>query len=197
MDTCAYCNAKPIYRAHESGIHLCPVHAWLAVTGPRKEIPRPPLTIRSATPDDRSRIAEIAERFGGKSEIECFGPAVQIEALPAYVACEEDLIVGAVSYTPQQDTVSLVMLDVLPGWQGRGAARALIGAVIQEAQAAGAKRILIATSNDDLPSLGLYQRLGFAITGVLAGKLAECRGSVNLGFDGIPQRDVIQLELRL
>jgi len=197
MDSCAYCDAKPIYRDRESGAYLCPVHAWLEVTGPRGKIPRPPLTIRPATPADRPQVAALADYFWGEVEIECFGCTYQVDMLPAYTACDGDEIVGVASYAREGDTFNLVMLNVLPRWQGRGAAGRLITAVIQEAQAEGAERVVVATTNDDLPALGLYQRLGFTIAGVLVGRVLEHHGEVEPGFDGIPVRDEIQLELRL
>jgi len=197
MSTCAYCDANAVYCDRESGAHLCPVHAWLGVTGPRRDAPRPPLTIRPATPEDRARIAELADYFWGEVEIECFGRAYQVDDLPAYAACDGDEIVGVAGYACEGDTFNLVMLNVLPQWQGRGAACRLVGAVVQEAQSQGAKRVIVATTNDDLPALGLYQRLGFAITGVLIGKVLEHHGGIELGFDSIPIRDEIQLEFRL
>jgi N-acetylglutamate synthase-like GNAT family acetyltransferase len=196
MDTCAYCDAKPLYRDRESGDYLCPVHAWLEVIGPRGETPQTPLTIRPATPADRPRIAELAD-YWGETEIERFDHSYQVDALPAYVACGGEETIGMACYAREGDAVNLVVLNVLPQWQGRGAARGLIAAVIQEARTADAKRIIVATTNDDLPALGLYQRLGFTITDVLVGKLAERHGDVKPGFDNIPIRDEIQLELQL
>jgi ribosomal protein S18 acetylase RimI-like enzyme len=90
-----------------------------------------------------------------------------------------------------------VMLNVLPRWQGRGAARELIAAVTDVARAEGAARVIVATTNDDLLALGLYQRLGFTITQVLVGKLLEHHGGTEPGFAGIPVRDEIRLELQL
>ena len=197
MDTCAYCDAKPLYRDRESGAYLCPVHAWLEVIGPRGETPRPPFTIRPATPADRSRIAELADYFWGETEFKCFARSYQVDALPAYVACGGEETIGMACYAREGDAVNLVMLNVLPQWQGRGAARGLIAAVIQEAQTGGANRIIVATTNDDLPALALYQRLGFTITDVLVGKLVEHHDGIEPGFDGIPIRDEIQLELQL
>jgi ribosomal protein S18 acetylase RimI-like enzyme len=89
------------------------------------------------------------------------------------------------------------MLCVLPRWQGRGAARNLIAAIVNLTRAENASRVIVSTSNDDLPALGLYQRLGFTITGILVGKILEHHGGVEHGFAGIPVRDEIQLELRL
>jgi ribosomal protein S18 acetylase RimI-like enzyme len=197
METCAYCNAKSLFRDHVSGAYLCPEHAWLEVTGPRMGAPRPPLTIRPATTDDHSQIAALVEYFRDSVEIVCCGHVDQVDALQAYVACDEDKIVGAACYTRAGDALTLVALNVLPKWQGRGVATDLITAAIQEARAQGAARVIAAVSNDDLPGLGLYQRLGFVIVGVLVGRLARPRGDVERGFDGILVRDEIQLELRL
>jgi ribosomal protein S18 acetylase RimI-like enzyme len=197
MDTCAYCDARPLFRDHVSGAYLCPEHAWLEVTGPRTGAPRPPLTIRPATLDDHSRIAALMEYFWNGVEVVRCGHAHRVDALQAYVACDEDKIVGAACYTRADDALTLVVFNVLPQWQGRGVATDLITAVIQEARAQGAERIIAAVANDDLPGLGLYQRLGFVIMGVLVGRLARPRGDVERGFDGIPVRDEIQLELRL
>jgi ribosomal protein S18 acetylase RimI-like enzyme len=197
MNSCAYCDANAIYRDRGSGVCLCPVHARLEVTGPRGGAPRPPLTIRPATPADRPRIAELAETFWGEVEVECFDRSYQVDALPATVACDGDEIVGVLSYACEGDAVNLVTLSVLPRWQGRGAARGLIAAVTEAARAEGAVRLIVATTNDDLPALGLYQRLGFVITGVLVGRLLEHHGEVEPGFGGIPVRDEVQMELRL
>ena len=197
MPTCAYCNANAIYRDRESGAYLCPVHARLEVTGPRGEPPRPPLTIRPATPADRPRIAELADYFWGEVEIECFDRSYRVDVLPAYLAYDGDEIVGVATYAREGETINLVMLDVLPQWQGRGAARGLLAAVIEVARAEGVECLTVATTNDDLPALNLYQRLGFTITNVLVGRLLEHHGGIEPGFAGIPVRDEIQMELRL
>jgi ribosomal protein S18 acetylase RimI-like enzyme len=197
MFTCAYCDANAVYRDRESGAYLCPVHAWLEVAGPRRGAPRPPLTIRPTMPDDRARVVELADYFWGEVEVECFGHTYRVDALPAYAACDGDEIVAIAGYAREGKAFNLVVLNVLPHWQGRGVASQLIAAVVQEARTEGAERLVVATTNDDLPALGLYQRLGFTITGVLVGKVLEHHGGVELGFDGIAIRDEIQLELRL
>jgi len=203
MATCAYCDANAIYHDRRNNSYLCLTHARLEVIGPRGAAPRPPLTVRPATPADRPRIVELADYFWGEIEIECFDRTYQVDALPAYVACDDDEIVGVASYAFENENgdegkaINLVMLNVLPRWQGRGAARELIAAVIDLGRAEGANRVIVDTTNDDLPALGLYQRMGFTITEVLVGKLVEHHGGVEPGFAGIPVRDEIRLELRL
>jgi ribosomal protein S18 acetylase RimI-like enzyme len=197
MDSCAYCAANALYRDRTSDTYLCLAHTRLEVTGPREGTRRPPLAIRSAVSADQARIAELADHFWGEVEVECFGRSYRVGALPATVACDGDEIVGFASYAREGDAVNLVMLNVLPRWQGRGAARALIAAVTVVARTEGAAQVIVATTNDDLPALGLYQRLGFTITEVRAGKLLEHHGGIELGFAGIPVRDEIRMELRL
>jgi len=203
MATCAYCDANAIYHDDRSNSYLCLAHARLEVTRPRGATPRPPLTVRPATPTDCPRIVELAGYFWGEVEVECFDRTHRVDELPAYVACDDDEIVGVACYTFENEnggegkTINLVMLNVLPRWQGRGAAHELIAAVINLGRAEGAKRVIVATTNDDLPVLGLYQRMGFTITEVLVGRLVEHHGGVEPGFAGIPVRDEIRLELRL
>ncbi len=197
MNSCAYCNTNALYRDRSNGAYLCLAHTRLEVVGPRGEAPRPPLTIRPSIPADHQQIAELALYFWGETEIECFGQSYQVSALPAYVACDGGEIVGAVSYARQDDVDTLITLNVLPQWQGRGVAKKLIAAVVEQARTNGTTRLITATSNDDLSALALYQRLGFTITGVLVGRLVEHHNGVEPGFGGIPVRDEIQLELRL
>ena len=197
MNTCAYCDANAFFRDRNGSDYVCPVHARLEVTGPRGKAPRAPLTIRPATSADQPRIAQLADYFWGETVVDSFDRNYQVDALPAYVACDEDEIIGVASYAREGDQTNLVLLNVLPQWQGRGAARDLIESVIEMMRAEGVKRIILSTTNDDLPALELYQRMGFVITGVAVGKLLEHHGGEEPGFAGIPVRDEIQMELKL
>jgi GNAT superfamily N-acetyltransferase len=121
-----------------------------------------------------------------------------VGALPACVACDADEIVGIASYAWEEEVaVNLVVLDVVPRWQGRGVAQWLIAMLIDIALTGGARRLAVATTNDNLPALAFYQRLGFVIANVVVGGVMECCGEVGPGFASIPIRDEIQLELCL
>jgi ribosomal protein S18 acetylase RimI-like enzyme len=79
------------------------------------------------------------------------------------VACEGAQIVGMVFFQQRDDHVYLGRLSVLPGWQGRGIARILIGAVEGRARALGAPAIQLAV-RVALPQLiATYKRHGFQI----------------------------------
>lgn len=197
---CSFCDANAQYRDRHTGEYVCLAHSRLQVSAQRGREQAEPLTVRSALSTDRDRIAELAIYFWDETEVECFGHAYDVRELPAVVACKgdrRDEIVGLASYAVEGDAVNVVMLNVLPGYQGSGAGRTLIAAVEGAARAHGATRIVVATSNDDLPALYLYQRRGFHLTGMEVGRLAKHHGGEEPGFAGIPVRDEIQLEKRL
>ena len=146
-----------------------------------------------AEPRDHADIAALAIHFWGETEVYCFDKSYDITALPAYVARVGTEVVGAVSLAVEPDRLIIVLLNVLPEFQGRGYAARLIEAAAGEALDRGLFRILVATSNDDLPALHLYQRNGFTISGVKVGEILRHHGGEEQGFAGIPVRDEVRL----
>jgi len=106
-------------------------------------------------------------------------------------------VVGALSYSEEPERVVMVMINVLPHWQGVGAGRALVESLTAEAKRKGIARLVVATTNDDIPVLTFYQRLGFRITGIKIDEVIRHHGGEITGFSGIPICDEIQLALAL
>ena len=194
MRTCMYCEENAHYRDRQSGHYLCPAHARVEIVA-LEGVPAsaPSLTLRSATRADALTIARLAEHFWGETEVECFGLGYRVDTLEAFVACDGDNLAGVLAYAVENDRLNIVMLNVLPDYQGRGAARGLLRRAHKEAIRLGLSHIVVATSNDDLPALDLYQRWGFRITRVLTGRLIEHHGDEEVGFGGVTVRDEIQL----
>lgn len=151
--------------------------------------------VRPATSADGQRIGELSVYFWDETDVECFDRKYDVLACPAFLACDGEAVVGLASYAPEPDwgALVLVLLNVLPDHQGRGGGRALLDAVRREAVRRGLGRILVVTSNDDLPALALYQRYGFRISGVIPGRVAEHHAAEEPGFAGIPVRDEIRM----
>lgn len=103
-------------------------------------------------------------------------------------------VVGFVSFCEFGDGILIVALGVIPAFQGCGVGGRLVSAVLNEARRLSKRRVLVSTSNDDLPALGFYQSLGFRICGIALNAIAEKHGGVIRGFGGIPVRDEIRLE---
>jgi len=201
---CAFCGARAQYRDRATGDYVCLVHARLAVVAAGQGVPGSPLAIRRAGAADSARIEELALYFWDETVVDCFDRQYDVMACPAFVACDGEDVVGAAVFAVEEawSALVLVMLNVLPGFQGRGGGRSLLDALRQEARQRGLDRILVVTTNDDLPALALYQRYGFRIAEIVVGRVATDHaagrdGQVLAGFAGIPVRDEIRLELRV
>jgi ribosomal protein S18 acetylase RimI-like enzyme len=196
---CAFCDGKPQYRDRHTGEYICLEHARLGVVAAVERSSAQALTIRPAEPGDYGRIRELSHYFWDETDVGCFDQQYDVLACPAFLACAGDQVVGLAAYAVEDnwDAVVLVMLNVLPNYQGRGAGRALLDAVRDKTAQLGMGRSLVATSNDDLPALAIYQRYGYRITAVIPGRIAQHHGSEFPGFAGIPVRDEIRLEYRL
>jgi hypothetical protein len=77
----------------------------------------------------------------------------------------------------------------------------LLHAVAETARTAGARRLKLVTTNDNLDALRFYQRRGWRIVGVHAGAVALSRRIKPVipehGAYNIPIRDEIELEYLL
>ena len=199
MSVCAHCGRKAIYRDRGTGLRVCLEHARLEVIASGHPWTAPALTIRRGAKEDSARIEELSLYFWDETVVDCFDRQYNVTACPAFVACEGDHVVGLVSYAVEAewDASVLVVLNVLPAYQGWGGGRALIDAVRNEATRLGLTKLLVVTSNDDLPALALYQRYGFRIRKVIPGRIAQEHGGELTGFSGIPVRDEIRLAYKL
>jgi GNAT superfamily N-acetyltransferase len=204
MKKCEFCDAPAQYRDRHTGQYVCLAHARLEVVAAGQHGGATPLTIRPAQPADYRRIEELALYFWGEAElrptdVDCFGRQYDVLACPAFLACDGDQVVGVISYAFEEewDAVVVVMLNILPDWQGRDGGRGLLNAVHEEAKQRIAGRLLVVTSNDDLPALALYQRYGFRIVEVIPGLIARHHGGEFPGFSDIGVRDEIRLSFEV
>jgi ribosomal protein S18 acetylase RimI-like enzyme len=199
MKSCTFCDANAQYRDRNTGQYVCLKHARLEVVAAGQHGSATPLAIRPAEPADYRRIEELSFYFWGETDVDCFGRQYDVLACPAFLACDGDEVVGAISYAFEEewDAVVVVMLSILPDWQGRDGGRALLNAVHEEAKNRTLGRLLVATSNDDLPVLALYQRYGFRIVEVIPGFVARHHGGEFPGFSGIGVRDEMRLSFEV
>lgn len=127
------------------------------------------------------------------------GRAWRPAELDALVAIEGEERLGIATYEVAGEEAELVTLDALV--PGRGVGRALIEAVAATARTAGARRLRVMTTNDNLRALRLYQRAGFRLEALRPGAVDAARDrkpSIPLsGAEGIPIRDEIDLVLEL
>lgn len=199
---CHYCDRPAWYQDRQTGEMLCPEHVRLEVRGPSQSPSGAarPLPIRPATPDDEATVLELWLHFWEDTAMDCFGKLYQAADAASLLACDGDEVVGLLSYVPERewDALNIVALNLLPAYQGRGGAAALLGALEGVARQERVRRLIVATSNDNSPALTFYQQHGFHVTGIEVGNIVPDNGDeVEIGVCGVPVRDEIQLEKRL
>jgi GNAT superfamily N-acetyltransferase len=159
-------------------------------------------TIRAAQITDRNWVAQFLDTHWGSTRIVTRGQVYLAHLLPGLIAedaADPDKRLGLVTYRFDGDECEIMTLDSIAPGQGVGTA--LLEAVKQAASEAGCRRLWLITTNDNLPALRFYQKRGFSLAAVYPRALDESRRlkpEIPLfGFDGIPLRDEIELEIRL
>ena len=119
---------------------------------------------------------------------------LQLETLPTVVADVEGEIAGALAYMERNSVLHIVALATDPTWQRSGVGGYLVAEAELVARGRRFGKVLVATTNDNLPSLYFYQRKGYRITQILPATIAGAGGNApSIGFGGIPIRDEIHL----
>ncbi|MCS7365731.1 MAG: GNAT family N-acetyltransferase [archaeon GB-1867-035] len=91
----------------------------------------------------------------------------------------------------------IVAIRVLPEYQRKRIGKALLLTVEEKARRLNKKKLLVSTSNDNLPALAFYQLSGYQIYEVIPNAIAEKHGEMHPGLFGIPVRDEIRLKKHL
>ena len=84
--------------------------------------------------------------------------------LPGYVCLEHDQIVGYCF--ADKRTGEIVVLALLPKWEGEGIGRSLLAMMVAELARLGFRRLFLGCSSDPkVRSYGFYRHLGWRSTG--------------------------------
>lgn len=193
--SCEYCGRDAIYKCGVCGKLVCGEHAKLRTVCPSciEKTTLEYTVDKVALNEEKDKIRELVQRFWGEQEQLTFDRKFMVAELPTYVAKVENNIVGFISFTEADDAVIIVALGVLPQYQSSGVGGSLIEKVEVEAKRMRKKRLLVSTSNDDLPALAFYQSRGFQIYEVKPNVIAEKHGEILEGIGGLPVRDELRL----
>ena len=156
------------------------------------------MIVRPLGEGDREWVRETLRELWGETVVSR-GAVHDPTALPGFVAEEGGERVGLLTYRVDGADGEVVPIDAFP--EGAGAGTALLDAAARAARDAGCGRVWLITTNDNLRALRFYQRRGFRLVAVHPDALErsrELKPSVpEIGLDGIPLRDELELELRL
>lgn len=154
------------------------------------------VTIREMTSDDREWAHTlIAEHWGGITMV-TRGVLYDMRQFPGVIAWRDGMPVGLATYRIDGDACELMSINSLI--EDSGVGTALLRAVEETARAAGCRRLFLITTNDNTHALRFYQRRGYRLTALRPGAINEARrlkpGIPEIGMDGIPLRDELELE---
>ena len=155
--------------------------------------------LRRLTQEDLPRLRQFWTKHWGGEEIVTRGNVYRPEQLEGFVIEDDEEWIGLLTFIVKDGECEVTSLDSLR--EGRGIGSKLIDRAIEEARTQGCKRLFLITTNDNLNALGFYQKRGFEIAAVYRGAVNESRkkkrGIPLVGYNNIPLRDEIELEIKL
>lgn len=155
------------------------------------------MAVRTLRDDERDWVRTLTRDSWGDEIVVAHGDVYQPDTLPGFVATDDDgNPVGLVTYTIDGSACEIVTIVSLI--EGAGNGRSMIEAVAEVARESACARLWLITTNDNERALGFYGALGFHVTAVREGAIAEARKlkpSIPLvSEDGVPIVDEIELE---
>ncbi|ARU05178.1 GNAT family N-acetyltransferase [Comamonas serinivorans] len=136
---------------------------------------RTTLTFRPATPDDASLCIRIRgltrENAFSAADLRALGitaeswsRGIQDGSCPGFVACMEGQMIGYCF--GDRDTGEIVVLALLPAYEGQGIGKALLAMMVESLGRRGFQRLFLACSSDpNVRSYSFYRHLGWRPTG--------------------------------
>ena len=162
----------------------------------RPRLDLPPVFVREAADADRPAVRALFESAFGRTKIVAFGEVMDVDQMPALVALGAQDLAGALAYRSFGDALHMVALATDPLWQRSGVGGHLVAEAELLARRLNLRRVMVATTNDNLPALYFYQRRGYRLTDLIPGGITSHTGQEVGGFAGIPVRDEVRLEKR-
>jgi len=161
--------------------------------------PHADVQVRELRDDEREWAETTLRERWGADEVVGGGRTHRLAELATLVAEADGERAGLATYAIDHGDCELVTVDALA--VGSGIGGALVEAAAEVARAAGARRLWLITTNDNLPALRLYQRHRFTIAAIRPGAVQAARARKPqipaTGYAGIPIRDELELERAL
>jgi 2-oxo-4-hydroxy-4-carboxy--5-ureidoimidazoline (OHCU) decarboxylase/GNAT superfamily N-acetyltransferase len=154
--------------------------------------------VRPMTPEDAGWADRLLSGYQGTRATARLGELLDPLEGPGLVAEVGGSPVGLLTYRLDGDQMEA--LTVHAQASGHGAGSALLAAAVEEARRAGARRLWLVTTNDNLHAIRFYLRRGMHVARVHEGAVDRDRelkpemARVN-GENGIPMRDLVEFEL--
>jgi GNAT superfamily N-acetyltransferase len=199
-------NSNPLYYCplRDKFINLEEADLLVISKKAKGDLPRPGeavaqanIVLRRAFDEEAEEVADMCRYFWDETEIFCFNQTFEIGECNNLLALAEGEIAGLLAWKKAEEDLIMVVLNVYPEFQGQGIGRMLVREAMELGRKQGCKLMKVATTNDDLPTLAVYQKMGFQLHKLVAGGVAKHHDGEMIGFSGIPIRDEVQLVRKL
>lgn len=142
---------------------------------------------------------DLIAGYGSEHIISITKEYPQSSQLKGFVAEEAGTLMGVLLYNTDEDECELVYLHVLTSGQGIG--KMLLQKLLDSLREQDIQRLWVITTNDNLEALAFYQKQGFKLRNVYPDAMDQVRKvkpfTPLTGKNGIPLRDMIELEMKL
>jgi ribosomal protein S18 acetylase RimI-like enzyme len=166
------------------------------------------MLIRAVQPDDLDFVRAELRKHWGDVGIWSIGRRYQADALPGFVAIDDDakrggspVPLGLVTYCILDGGYQGEIVTLSSREENQGVGTALLHAGVDAIRKAGCSRAFLTTTNDNLRALGFYQKRGWRLAVLHKGFVDEARKRhpviPQIGMHGIRICDEIELELWL
>jgi len=156
------------------------------------------IEVRPVTPADIAYVRQsLTAAFHG-TVVAVHDELIDAGDLPGGIAWDDGEPVGLLTYRVTGSEWEVI--SIAADRPGNGAGSALLGWVREAATAAGATRLWLVTTNDNVTALRFYQRNGYDLVAVHRDAVTRARAlkpAIPQVIDGIPLRHELELELRL
>ncbi|HSM70430.1 MAG TPA: GNAT family N-acetyltransferase [Anaerolineales bacterium] len=155
--------------------------------------------LRRLVSDDLPRLRQFWIEHWGGEEMVTRGTVYRPEQLEGFVIEAVGEWLGLVTFIVTNDECEITSINSLR--EGQGIGTKLLNVIIEEARKKKCRRVFLITTNDNLNALGFYQRHKFELANLYRGAVNESRkikpGIPLIGYNNIPLRDEIELEMKL
>ena len=155
------------------------------------------IEVRPVTPADIAYVQQsLTAAFHG-TVVAVHDELIDAAALPAAIAWDGAEPAGLLTYRIVGADWEIV--SIAADRPGSGAGTALLGWIRETAATAGADRLWLVTTNDNVRALRFYQRHGYDLVAVHRDAVTRARAlkpAIPRELDGIPLRHELELEVR-
>lgn len=157
------------------------------------------LNIIEINQTNRNEVNNFLIEHWFSTDIVSRGKIIDGTKLDGFIAYDNNIIIGLITYKINNDECEILSLDSLK--ENNGIGTQLIKKVINIAKIKNCNRLFLITTNDNIRAISFYQKRGFHFSNIYINSIERSRvlkpEIPKIGNNNIPIRDELELEIDL